>query len=464
MATGPKTPWQALVDEAAAGKPRPLYIFCGSDTFLPGEAAKALAHAIVPEKARAFNLQKLTGSDVAIDDVLRDLDTFGFMSGKKVVWLDGFDLFPAKADIGKPLCKAVAAMLDGNPRTAARFILKALSLADLELTGGSTSALAESVIGASKLQPSETPLDVVKAAVEAAREHGEGAAAKSDPEALVEALEKGWAPNNILVVTCASFNGATRAGKALSAKASVLRLDAATGDRPGAKGAASGLTVDDLIAEAIAALPADPGGPPTKFTGDARTALAARVKPNDARLIRNEVEKLALFAAGQPITPELVEQMVAVTREDPFYLLATAVAERHGGEALTRIHELLEQKLPGFMLSANIGNELRRLLRAKLSIEGPLRHVWRKGMRYPEFQVEIVPALAGDAEFKGSPYPVFLAFQRAEKFTLAELRRGVALAAELDIALKSSSLPGAMRDSLLLETFVIDFLGRRAAP
>ena len=83
-----------------------------------------------------------------------------------------------------------------------------------------------------------------------------------------------------------------------------------------------------------------------------------------------------------------------------------------------------------------IASQVRRLLSARQLLDHELARVWRQRMSYTEFQ-QRVPADTEGLPTK-SPYANYLTLQRAERFTLSELKGFLRLIQQTDTRLKSS--------------------------
>lgn len=78
--------------------------------------------------------------------------------------------------------------------------------------------------------------------------------------------------------------------------------------------------------------------------------------------IASEIEKLSLYAKGERISEGDVRRLVPAALESRIYLLADAVAERRGGEALVVLEELLAGGRPAPVLLAAVAGRFRQLL------------------------------------------------------------------------------------------------------
>jgi hypothetical protein len=68
---------------------------------------------------------------------------------------------------------------------------------------------------------------------------------------------------------------------------------------------------------------------------------------------------------------------------------------------------------------APVASEIRRLLSARQLLETDLARVWKRGMSYQQFQQTVLKQ--GTALLTHNPYGDYVCFQRAERFSLADL-------------------------------------------
>src|SRR5262245_61119710 len=118
----------ALLRDAAAGKPQPVYLFSG-EAFETSAAAHALLDVLIPASRRTFNFESYDGRTTPMATVLDSLRMPGFFSGTKLVWVRETTVFLSGEKRGD-LAKALrAAWTDGREREAAEKLLTLVALA-----------------------------------------------------------------------------------------------------------------------------------------------------------------------------------------------------------------------------------------------------------------------------------------------------------------------------------------------
>jgi len=110
---------------------------------------------------------------------------------------------------------------------------------------------------------------------------------------------------------------------------------------------------------------------------------------------------------------------------------------------------LLAQGEHPLRLLGTVASEVRRLLSARQLLETDFARLWKRGMSYQQFQQTILPQ--GAPLLTRSPYADYMCFQRAERFSVADLRAYMEGIFDADFRLKSSGgQPRLVLEKLLL--------------
>lgn len=148
-----------------------------------------------------------------------------------------------------------------------------------------------------------------------------------------------------------------------------------------------------------------------------------------------EIEKVAAFTRGDEVTTYEIDAVASKSAETAVYELSDKLAAKRYDEAAEVMGELLGRKdIEPIMLLALIGNQMRNIYAAKL-VEAERRD--------KSFIVEVT-GVRFDFLIKKLQ-------DNAKKFSLERLERAVALCAETDFLMKSSSVDD---DELLKELLV----------
>lgn len=182
----------------------------------------------------------------------------------------------------------------------------------------------------------------------------------------------------------------------------------------------------------------------------AREALLSRCG-NELWGVHQEIEKLLLYVGdAETVGVSDVEEIFTDQSESWVFDLTDSLGQKDAIEALGFLRRLMaDGEYPLRVLGA-IASQVRRLLSARQLLDNELARVWRPRMSYTEFQQRI-PADTEGLPTR-SPYANYLTLQRAERFTLFELKGFLRLMRETDARLKSSGhQPQAVMEGLILE-------------
>jgi DNA polymerase-3 subunit delta len=256
---------------------------------------------------------------------------------------------------------------------------------------------------------------------------------------IVDAVEK-WKADDAKAV--AAYAADPTPGALLALVASELRKDAALLKAVGKSGEVLAYDVAkrDLprwIAEQFKRL---------GTSADAATcrALVELVGENLEEL-SSEVEKLATWAAGEPVTVDQVQLLAAGRAETSIFALTDAWGRRDVGAALEACESLLERG------QGSRANELPRvvgMLASHVDRVRRCRAAAAEGLRPRDVATQ----------WRKSPYYVEKLFAQADNFAVDELRDAVVRLAELDHALKGGS---RLAGDLELQRALVDLTRRR---
>ena len=258
---------------------------------------------------------------------------------------------------------------------------------------------------------------------------------------IVEEVER-WKAPDVAAVT--AYVGAPAPGTVLALTGAV-KADSPLGKAVGKRGQVlvydvSKRALPSWVAEQLtrAGAEADP---------DACRALVDLVG-DDVEALANEIDKLAVWAAGDRITIREVETLVAARAEPAIFELTDAWGRRDVGAVLAACESLLDRS------ERSRRDELAR-------ITGALgAHVTR---------VRACQALAAEgvrprdaaSRLKVHPFVAEKAFAQAASFSVEELRDAIVRLAELDHAVKGGS---RLSPDLELQRALVDVTRPAAAP
>ncbi|HHY56396.1 MAG TPA: DNA polymerase III subunit delta [Chloroflexi bacterium] len=171
----------------------------------------------------------------------------------------------------------------------------------------------------------------------------------------------------------------------------------------------------------------------------AAVAMLCNFVGANLRQLDNELEKLALYTDGRPITAQDVRIMVADVSEELVWNLTDALSQRQGAKAMHALRELRRNDQSPIYLLSMIARQYRMLVEIK--------SVLATGQNNPD-------AIAKQLGY--SAYPVKKAMQLVPQFTFEELEDILERLLEVDMAMKT----GADQDTEL-DLLIADLAARR---
>ncbi len=430
-----------LLSDVKNGKGPRLFLLFGDD--LPVEqTAKAILDLLVPEEQRGFNFERFDGRTASWEQIEASLMTPPFFPGKKLLWVERAPYFFSREQKGELSEKILELWRDGRRDDAVKSVVELLALEGwtqeqwerldgasarrfTELFDGEAAdsqEIAEALLGFCKSRE----LDLTK------RRIGEG-------QRLMCLLDQGLPEWSFLLLTAAQVDRRTRLYKRFEEAGATLYL----GLERDQKGKLSREDLLEFIHQHLRQAKKN-------LEPRAREMLLERAG-DDLRGLNQELDKLALFAGERAtIRAEDVEAIVTDRGEGWVFDLTRAIAERDAAAALAQLARLLDQGDHPLRLLGTIASEARRLLAARQLLDTDLARRWRHGMSYSQFQQNVLRE--GEPLLTRNPYADYMCFQRAERFSLAELRLWMENVFEVDFKLKSStSQPRLVMEKLILD-------------
>lgn len=224
-------------------------------------------------------------------------------------------------------------------------------------------------------------------------------------------------------------------------------VQSASGDRPERKIDGIDALIKAKVIEAETLTTPDPKTLPGWLQARARTrniaieggavAVLCDFVGSNLRQLDNELEKLALYADGRPITPQDVRAMVSDASEEMIWNLTDALAQRQPAKAMQALRELQRNdQNPIGMLSA-IARQYRMLIEIK--------SVMAAGQSN---KFDIAKQLGYAA------FPVEKAMRLVNQYTFDELEHAMERLLEADVAMKTGADQNTEIDVLVAELSV----------
>lgn len=177
-------------------------------------------------------------------------------------------------------------------------------------------------------------------------------------------------------------------------------------------------------------------------------ALLAQLVGEDLHALATEVDKLATWAAGEPIGAREIEELTAPTAELPTYALTDAWGARDASRTLDASETLFEREPKprrdtAARLAGTLGSHVSRLRAIKRLNEAG------------------VPSKEAAERLRLHPYRAQKMYAEADGFSPEELDSGVVRLAELDGALKGQS---RLAPDLEVQRALVDLTRRPESP
>jgi DNA polymerase-3 subunit delta len=161
--------------------------------------------------------------------------------------------------------------------------------------------------------------------------------------------------------------------------------------------------------------------------------LLAALVGTDLRLLDGEIEKLLLYADGQPIDDEAVLALVSLARETSIFDLVDCVGRREADRALKLLHRMLDEGAAPLYLLTMLARQIRILIQVS--------ELQAQGLAQDQ--------IAG--ELKLHPYVVKKGLAQAQNFDLDQLEAAHRHLVDTDLSIKTGRLP----DVLALDMLVV---------
>lgn len=437
-----------LLEEAAAGKGKPIYLVEG-DEYLARSAARELAEALVPEKDRALNLVVLDAA-AGPREIASHLVTIAMFAAPKAVVVEGAEAFAEEVDADKELARARDLWQGRRQRDAARRLLKLVRPAGWgagEIAFGSKGAASAAKwrkdVGAAPDEADKGWLQELSAFAQAQ----EIKAPAEELEVLMKALARGLPPRTHLILVADGLPPKHALARLAAEQGAVLKRRA---ERKG-RGIET-LDISEVVAQELRPLN-------KKLSREAELALKLRVG-DDLRLLAIELGKLATYVGDAPrIEQADVEAIVTSVREEEFWAVGEAVGEGDLGRALFLFGEELRRKTNAQSVAlpflGGVASAVRKALGDSARYAAIAAARTQRELSYQEYQRSVFPDVEAEMQAKGAkvpnPFGSWLGYKRARRKPRSHWRRSLVRCAEVDEALKSGGDARLELETLLIE-------------
>ncbi len=428
-----------LTDLASGQGPQLLLVF--GDDLQVAESCRAILDQLVPAEQRGFNFERFDGRSASWEQIELSLMTPPFFPGKKLLWVDSAPYFYAREQSGELGEKVLDFWRDGKREDAAKVFLDLLVVEGWSqerwdgLDGAAATPLL-SLLGAEGGEDQDDAMALL--AYCKGRQMDLTKRKTAEGNRLGALLDQGLPEWSFLLVTAMQVDRRTRLFKRFEELGAVLYV--------GLERDRSGKIARESLLEFVGQRLRQAG---KNLDPQAREMILARAG-DDLRGLEQELEKLLLFVADRAtIHAADVDLMFADRSEGWIFDLTRALGERNAAAALGQLARLIGHGEHPLKILGTVAAEVRRLLFARQLLAGDLAKVWRCGMTYQQFQQSVLRQ--GVSPLGRNPYGDYMCFQRAERFSLAELSSFMQRLFEADLRLKSSAgQPAIVLEKLFL--------------
>jgi DNA polymerase-3 subunit delta len=410
--------------DVEAGKVAPFYLVWGEE-FLARHGADELVKRLVPDLQVGLNFCVLDGASPR--EVADELATMPLFPGRKVVLLRDPEFLAPKKGKGDALGKAREAWLAGRRKEGARRVLAIGARAGFGLDAIDPNSPHAVGLDRWKEELGLELADVDRqflVEVAAFCRDENIRAPEGDAGALVNAFQKGLPPGHALVIAATEVDAKGPLLKLAQEKGVVIarKIEAKLKD----------LDLSELVPTVLKPLG-------KRLGPGAEELLKDRCGAN-MRLLRSELEKLALYADGPTIRAEDVELLVSRTRDEEYLELSDAVQRRDLRAALRYLDDALGSGSHPLLILGTLAGMMRNLLEGRERLTAWVRGPFR--MSFNEFKSSLFPRIEQEAKANKArvphPFAAYSSLQAAARYRDRELPSLLQACADADLAIKSS--------------------------
>ncbi len=459
----PYSQFQEYLQGVDSGALPPAYLFFGEE-YLYKSALSALIDQICPEIERASTYEVLDGSSVGVFSVIESVNTYPFLSDRKIVVFADAKIFYSGQDKEKLLENAKAAYLQEDVTKAAKSVLRFLGLMNLSLEEATLENIREALKDDSGNDDLEAWLEETIAF--ARNEKLSIPASQDEAGSLEKAIEKGFPKGNLLIITTDLVDKRRRLYQTIKTTGIIVDCSMPKGSRQADRQAQ-----EALLQETAKRRLSGSG----KRIDKAAYAALMDLTGADPRLFAGNIDTLVSYVGERPlITAADVQAVLSRTKQDPIFELTGAVGDRQLSKALLYLDSLLSNAFHPLQILSALAKQIRKLIAVKDFTGSEFGRAWRGDMPFPQFKGVVLPSMvlfdeelskrvgvwdemlspSGKTASKRSkkktdsdvgigvksnnPYPAFLLLRKSENFTMLELINGLKALQEADLQMKTS--------------------------
>jgi DNA polymerase-3 subunit delta len=360
-----------------------LYLIHGEELMCK-TALEELLGALLPESAsdRNHNYHPVDGTGENISDALERVNTFSFMSGRKVVAYLDSKIFYSKENEKSLLEKAKEAHALKDLKKAARYFTSLMSILKLSFDDVGKENRRKSLKMDAGEADSRWIDDITEYCI------GNGIVISGGEESasfFQKAVEKGFPKGNHLIVTAEIVDKRLSLYKAVNKNGVIIDCQIPKGDSRNEKEAREKVLLERMNAVLLKN---------DKTMEKAAYNAMFEMTGFDPRTFSNNLEKLISYTGTRnKITLEDVETVLKRTRLDPIYELTNAVSERNLSDSLFYLDSLLSSEIHPLQALSALINQFRKIICIKGFTGSRYGKAWEPGFTYPRFTSVTLPAI-----------------------------------------------------------------------
>lgn len=445
-----------------------VYLIHGQE-MLVENAAQQIAAKLLDGESSDLCCEKIEGLIENLSDVLERLNTFSLLMGPKIVMFKEARLFEGRRNNERLADQIVDAWKSEDAHQAAKSFLNLCGRLEVGLDDIHNGTHKNQTF---KSLASQLGNDAIGNLTQYCLNQGWSSAVFGDHVGVLQqAFERGFPEHHHLIVTVyAKVPKNLKLYKSFRDHGVVIDCNIPLGERRADRAAQESVlrqSLDELLAKA------------NKHLSPGAFQNLCQLTGFDPRIFIQNVEKLIDYVGERSeLTTEDIHAVLKRTKVDPVFELTNAVADRNLVQSLAYLNALLDAKWHPLQILSALANQMRKLLVAKSFVTSDHEKSWSRGTSYPQFQKTVMPAIvaydnhvrdkadgwldqSSETAKKGkggkkksvdvvlavnpkSPYPVYQALLKAEKYTLQELVNAMAILNQTDIRLKSTGQDAAL--------------------
>jgi DNA polymerase-3 subunit delta len=360
----------------------PVYLIYGEEV-LTKSSFDELLNALIPADQRSLNYDLLDGTQESVHEVINRVNTFSLLPGIKVIALRDSRIFYASHDQSRILTNAQKAYEEDNLKKAASHLLHLMGFLNLSFEDINKFNREKSLGSGVGAGTDDAWLDDI--IVYCQDNELSVPVPRDDSRTLQQAIEKGFPPNNHLIITTDIVDKRRGLFKTLNSHGMVVDCSVPKGDR----------RADREVQESVleTKMKAILAGSNKTITPPAYSALY-EMTGFDLRTFCNNLEKLVNYVGDRiEITIEDVQSILKRTKKDPIYELTNALAERSCDMSLFFLDSLLSSGIHPLQVFTAMVNQVRKLLLVKDFVTSSYGREWQAACPYGYFQKQVIPAI-----------------------------------------------------------------------